>query len=141
MTDWQSLAKRIVAGLNIQPGELIQVRDHIDRPEVLQEVLLAIDLAGATPLVDPQSPAYLNRWLAEATPEAIQQSSHHRLKWMEEIDRIIALSGGMPDFAVASPAALTAWQQMDQAITALEEARQLPILVVAVANQQRANRL
>jgi len=141
MTEWKALAKRIVDGLNIQPGELIQVRDHIDRPEVLHEVLLAIEWAGATPLVDPQSPAYLNRWLAEATPEMIEQSSQHRLKWMLEIDRVISFNGGIPNFALATPAALAAWQQMDEAITALEERRQLPILVVAVPNQQRADLL
>ena len=141
MAHWKSLAKRIVDGLNVQPGELIQVRDHIDRPEVLHEVLLAVDLAGATPLVDPQSPAYLTRWLAEATPAAIQQSSRHRLKWLAEIDRVVALTGGMPDFAVASPAALAAWQQIDGALTELEETRQLPMLVVAVPNQQRADLL
>ncbi len=141
MTNWQPFAQRIVAGLNVQPGELIQVRDHIDRPEVLQEVLLAIDLAGATPLVDPQSPAYLNRWLAEATPEAIQQSSHHRLKWMQEIDRVISFSGGWPDFSLANPATLATWQAMDEAITQIEEARQLPVLVVAVPTAQRAKAL
>lgn len=138
MTDWKALAQRIVAGLNVQPGELIQVRDHIDRPEVLHEVLLAIDLAGATPLVDPQSPAYLNRWLAEATPEAIHQSSGHRLKWMGEIDRVVSFSGGWPDFSLANPATLAAWQQMDEEITRIEEARQLPMLVVAVPTEQRA---
>ncbi len=141
MTDWKAFAKRIVDGLNVQPGELIQVRDHIDRPEVLQEVLLAIDLVGATPLVDPQSPAYLNRWLAEATPEAIQQSRRHRLKWMHEIDRVVSFSGGWPDFSLANPATLAVWQQMDEEITAIEEARQLPMLVVAVPTQQRAEML
>ncbi len=34
MTNWKPFAQRIVAGLNIQPGELIQARDYIDRPEV-----------------------------------------------------------------------------------------------------------
>lgn len=141
MSDWKTFAQRIVAGLNVQPGELIQVQDHIDRPEVLHEVLLAVELAGATPLVDPQSPAYLNRWLAEATPEAIQQSSRHRRKWIAEIDRIIRLTGGTPNFALAAPAALAAWQQMDEAITQVEEERLLPILVVAVPTQQRAEQL
>lgn len=140
-TNWKAFAQRIVDGLNIQPGELIQVRDHIDRPEILREVLLAVDRTGATPLVDHQSPAYLNRWLAEATPEAIQQSSHHRLRWMTEIDRVIMLSGGMPDFTLAAPATLTAWQQMDEAATQIEEVRLLPILVVATPNQQQAERL
>ena len=138
---WPSIAQRIVAGLNVQPGELIQLRDHVDRPDVLREVLLAVDLAGATPVIDHQSPAYLDRWLAAATPNAIQQSGRHRLRWMEQIDRVIALSGGTPNFALATPAALAAWQEMDEALTHIEEARQLPILVVAVPNQQRAERL
>jgi leucyl aminopeptidase (aminopeptidase T) len=138
---WTPIADRIVAGLNVQPGELIQVRDHADRPEVLREVLLAIDLAGATPLVDHQSPAYLERWLAAATPGAIQQGSRQRLRCLEQVDRVVVLGGGIPDFALAAPAALAAWEEMDAALTALEEARQLPILVVAVPNQRRAARL
>src|SRR5690606_16161166 len=100
------LARRIVAGLNIQPGELIQVRDHVDRPDVIFEVLLAIDLVGATPVVDHQSPAYLNRWLVEATPGAIAQSARQRRRVLEQVDRVVSLSGGMPDFSLAAPEAL-----------------------------------
>lgn len=139
--DWTQVVRRIVAGLDVQPGELIQVRDHVDRPDVLREVLLAVDLAGATPVVDHQSPAYLDRWLAEATPAAIEQSGRQRLHLLEQVDRVIALSGGIPDFALAAPAALAAWQQMDAALTQIEETRQLPFLVVAVPNEQRAARL
>ncbi len=141
MSEWQPLAERIVQGVNVQPGELIQVRDHVDRPDVLQAVLLAVDLAGATPLLDFQSPAYLNRWLATASPAAIQQSSHHRLRQLQQVDRVIALSGGMPDFGLAAPATFAAWQALDEALTTIEEERQLPVLVVAVPNQQRADRL
>ena len=139
--DWAQIARRIVAGLDAQPGELIQVRDHVDRPDVLREVLLAVDLAGATPVVDHQSPAYLDRWLAAATPAAVEQSGRQRLQLLEQVDRVISLSGGIPDFAQAAPAALAAWQQIDAALTQVEEARQLPILVVAVPNEQRAARL
>lgn len=137
-TAWTPIAQRIVAGLGVQPGELIQVRDHIDRPDLLREVLLAVDCAGATPLIDHQSPAYLNRWLAEATPDAITHSSRHRLRWLEEVDRVITLSGGVPAFAVAAPATLAAWEALDAHLTHIEEARQLPILVVAAPNAQRA---
>ena len=139
--DWRQIARRIATGLDARPGELIQVRDHVDRPDVLREVLLAVDLAGATPVVDHQSPAYLDRWLAEATPAAVEQSGRQRLQLLEQVDRVISLSGGMPDFSLAAPAALAAWQQMDAALTQIEEARQLPILVVAVPNEQRAARL
>jgi len=141
MNDWDQVAARMVQGLNVQPGELIQVRDHVDRADVLQAVLLAVDLAGATPLIDFQSPAYLNQWLATASPEAIQQSSYHRVQQLQQVDRVISLSGGAPDFSLAPPATLAAWHALDEALTAVEEARQLPILVVAVPNQQRADRL
>lgn len=135
---WTPIAQRIVAGLGVQPGELIQVRDHIDRPDVLYEVVLAVDCAGATPLIDHQSPAYLNRWLAEATPDAIARSGRHRLRWLEQVDRVITLSGGIPDFDLATPAALAAWEELDASLTHIEETRQLPILVVAAPNAQRA---
>ncbi|HHW89019.1 MAG TPA: aminopeptidase [Chloroflexi bacterium] len=140
-TLWTPIAQRIVAGLGVQPGELIQVRDHIDRPDVIYEVLLAVDRAGATPLLDHQSPAYLNRWLAEATPDAIVQSSRHRLHWLEQVDRVITLSGGIPDFALATPAALAAWEELDASLTQIEETRRLPIMVVAAPNAQRAAKL
>ena len=95
------IARRIVAGLDVQPGELIQVRDHVARPDLLHEVLLAVDLADATPLVDHQSPAYLDPWLAEATPAVIEQSGRQRLRLLEQVDLVISLSGGIPDFALA----------------------------------------
>lgn len=140
-TTWTPIAQRIVAGLGVQPGELIQVRDHIDRPDVLHEVLLAVDCAGATPLLDHQSPAYLDRWLAEATPDAIAQSSRHRLRWLEQVDRVITLSGGIPDFALAAPPTLAAWEALDANLTAIEEVRRLPVLVVAAPNALRSARL
>lgn len=140
-THWRAVAQRIVAGLNVQPGELIQVRDHIDRAEVLLEVLLAVERAGATPLIDQQSPAYLNRWLAEATPHAIEQSGRQRRRMLEQVDRVVSLSGGTPDFERAAPDAVAAWQAMDEELTAIEEARQLPILIAAIPTAQRAARL
>lgn len=138
---WAAIARRIVAGLNVQPGELVQVRDHVDRPDVLQEVLLAIEMAGATPVIDHQSPSFLERWLVEATPAAIEQSGRRRLNLLEQVDRVVSLSGGIPDFGVATAATLSAWHSLDAALTQVEERRQLPLLVVAVPNQRRAAQL
>ena len=120
MPQLTEIARRIVAGLDVQPGELIQVRDHVARPDLLHEVLLAVDLADATPLVDHQSPAYLDPWLAEATPAVIEQSGRLRLRLLEQVDRVISLSGGIPGFALAVPAALAAWQTMDEELTQIE---------------------
>lgn len=138
MDRWFSIAARLVEGLNVQPGELIQVRDHVDRPDVLQAVLLAVDLAGATPILDHQSPAYLDRWLAAATPAMIEQSGRQRLRLLEQVDRAIVLAGGIPNFALAHPEVQGAWHELDAALTALEENRELPVLVVAVPNERRA---
>lgn len=138
---WRAVAQRIVAGLNVQPGELIQVRDHIDHPDMLLEVLLAVERAGAAPLIDQQSPIYLNRWLAEASPHAIEQSGRQRRRLMEQVDRVVSLSGGIPDFERVAPDALAAWQAMDEELTAIEEARLLPNLIAAIPTAQRAERL
>lgn len=138
---WATIARRIVAGLNVQPGELVQVRDHVDRPDVLQEVLLAVEMAGATPVIDHQSPAFLERWLGEASPAAVEQSGRRRLSLLEQADRVVSLSGGIPDFGAAAAATFTAWQSLDAALTQVEERRQLPLLVVAVPNQRRAAQL
>ena len=47
MITWPIVARRVVHGLAIQPGELIQVRDSAGRPEALLEILLTLELAGA----------------------------------------------------------------------------------------------
>ena len=54
---WSEIARRAVAGLGVQPGELVQVQEHAGRPEVLQEMLLAVEAAGATPWPDLGPPA------------------------------------------------------------------------------------
>ena len=46
---WPALARRIVQALGVQPGELIQVRGEVGDLARLQEIVLAIEVRGATP--------------------------------------------------------------------------------------------
>ena len=44
---WEEVAKRIVEGVGVRAGELVQVRDRAGRYDVLQEIL-AVELSEAT---------------------------------------------------------------------------------------------
>jgi hypothetical protein len=56
---WPALARRIVQGLGVQPGELIQVRGDVGDLARLQELVLAIEVRGATPRIEIGAAEYL----------------------------------------------------------------------------------
>jgi hypothetical protein len=49
---WSTAARNWVRGLDVQPGAWVQVRNSTDRFDILQEVLLAVEAAGATPQLE-----------------------------------------------------------------------------------------
>jgi leucyl aminopeptidase (aminopeptidase T) len=138
---WAELGRRIVSGLDVRPGELVLVRDHAGNAELLHETLLAIELAGATPLPDLLPAAYIERLLAGADPAHLAAHDHHRAVWLRQADRIAVLGGAAPDFAAAPAAALDAFQAADERLTEIEEARRLPFLVAAIPTPARARQL
>jgi len=83
---WPRIARRAVAGLGVQPGELVQVRDQAGRPEVLVEILLAVERAGATPWLEIEPPAYVRRLVTEVDPAHLAQWDRHRGDLMGRID-------------------------------------------------------
>src|SRR3954462_6470247 len=105
---WQEIVQRVVRGLQVQPGELIQVRSLVDRLDVVQEILLAVELAGATPLPEIVPPAYLEQLIAGADPAYLDKWDKHRLGWMQQYDRVLVLEGERPDFDKMPPPALAA---------------------------------
>ena len=138
---WAAIAARAVRGLDVQPGHVVHVRDDSGRFDVLQEVLLAVELAGATPLPQLTSPAYMERLWRAGDPERLARWDQHRLRWLAEADRILSLAGAMPDFKNVPEAHFQAWTGAEQRLTELEEARQIPYLVMAVATEQKAAEL
>ncbi len=138
---WREVADRAVYGLGVRAGELVQLRDHSGRWDVVVEMLLAIERAGATPLPEFTPPAYLKRLLSEAPISYLLNWDEYRLRWMTEVDRVLVLQGGGLDVETLDPDALDAWSSAVQRLTDLEEERRLPYMLVAVPTPERARSL
>lgn len=138
---WSNAARTWVRGLDVQPGEWIQVRNSTDRFDILQEVLLAVEAAGATPQLEWIPSVYLERLLSETPPEHLAHWDRHRQGWMRQIDRILFLGGDHPDFSGVPPAARDAWDAAGNRLSEIEEARRLPFLLIAIPTLKRAQQL
>lgn len=141
MIHWHEIADRAVRGLGVRPGELIQVREHCGRWDVVLEMLLAVERAGATPLPELTPPRYLQRLLNEAPLSYLLNWDEHRIGWMEKIDRVLVLQGVGPDIDTMDADMLDAWSSSIQRLTDLEETRRLPYMLVGVPTERRAQLL
>jgi leucyl aminopeptidase (aminopeptidase T) len=140
---WPGIAQRVAQGLGVQAGELVLVRDHAGRIEVLQETLLAIEGMGATPLPEIVTAAYLGRLLGAAPERYLAEWDRHRAGWMRQADRVLVLQGeplGM-DVSGAPPHASKAWREAAGRLGVIEEERALPFLLVAVPTERQATAL
>jgi len=138
---WAAVAVRVADALAVQAGEVVQVRDRSGRYTVAQELLLAIEQRGATPLFEVLPPAYVQRLLTETAPALLAAWDRRRLSWVEhDIERVLVLEG--EDLRGAVPAAARdAWQEATTRLTLAEEQRRLPYLVVAVPTETQARHL
>jgi hypothetical protein len=50
--NWHEIAERAVESLGVRKSELVEVRDHAGRYDVLIEFILAIERRGAIPRVE-----------------------------------------------------------------------------------------
>jgi leucyl aminopeptidase (aminopeptidase T) len=135
------VANRAIECLGVQPGELIQIREHSGRFDVLIEMALAVERAGATPLPELTPPEYLTRLLNEATQSYLAAWDRHRAEWMQQVDRVLVLDGPGPDASMVSPHALRIWADATRRLTQIEDERRLPYLLVAVPTARRAAEL
>ncbi len=138
---WQSIAARLVQGLGVQPGELIQVRCVMDRFEVLQEILLAVELAGATPVVEITPAKYLGRLLAEAPLDYLTNWDQHRAGLLQQSDRVLVIQGDSPTFEAVPQEKTLNWWQAIRRLTTIEEDRLLPFLIVTIPTEERARQM
>jgi len=76
-TTWSDIAAHMVARLGVQAGELVQVRDNAGRLDALIEVALAIELRGATPLVQLVTPGLMGRMLDQAPLVLVDVGGDH----------------------------------------------------------------
>ena len=138
---WPVIARRVVAGVSVPPGELVLVRDGAGDPAALEEILLAVEVAGATPLPEILHAQYLGRLLTEVDPAHLARWDRHRMLWARRCDRAIRLQGLEPDLARAPADALRAWGEATGRLTVAEEERRRPFLMVAVPTADRARAL
>jgi leucyl aminopeptidase (aminopeptidase T) len=138
---WTAVAERIVDALGVQRDEVIQVRERTARYEVVQEVLLAVERRGATPLPQLLPPDYLQRLLASTDPAFLARWDQRRLAWEESTDRVLVLAGMEADLTIAPPAAADAWRQATYRLTQVEARRCVPYLAAAVPTVARAEYL
>ena len=107
---WQAIARRIVQGLGVQPGELVNVRDGTGCLDVLLEISLAIESVGATPLIQLLSNDYLERLWTEVSPDYLSHWDQYRQEWMKQIDRVLVLAGARSEFSLMPSVAVEAWR-------------------------------
>jgi leucyl aminopeptidase (aminopeptidase T) len=122
----------------VRAGELVQVRDGAGRPEILEAVNLAVEIAGGTPVVELSHPAYLRALLGAVPPEVLARWHERRVELMGRYDRVIALHGDDRGPAGVPSAAWDAWVASAGQVTHAEEERRLPMMVLAVPTAGRA---
>jgi len=138
---WGQIGRRVVSGLGVQRGELIAVRDNVGRLDVLLEVLLEIELRGATPLVQHVPPAYIERFLQQVPPDILAEWDRHRAAWAKQQDRVLVLTSAERDFDDVPRARLRIWQEAVARLTELEDQPPRPYLLAAIPSAARATQL
>jgi leucyl aminopeptidase (aminopeptidase T) len=138
---WDQLAQRIVAGLDLQAGELIELRDHAGNQKLVNALLLAIESVGATPLLQIATAAHIERLLRTTHVDHLANWDRHRATWAAQIDRIVVLAGAAPDFSKAPEASRAAFLAADARVEVITEARRLPMLFVAIPAVSKAAQL
>jgi leucyl aminopeptidase (aminopeptidase T) len=138
---WGQIGRRIVSGLGVQRGELIAVRDNVGRLDVLLEVLLEIELRGATPLVQHVPPDYMERLLQQVPPDILAEWDRHRAEWAKQQDRVLVLTSAEPGFGDVPSARLRIWQEAVARLAALEDQPPRPYMLVAIPSAARAAEL
>lgn len=141
MSNWTTIADRVIRGLGVRKGELIQIREHSGRPDVLVEMALAVERVGATPLPELTPPGYLRRLLNEADDDYLATWDEHRIEWMHQINRVLVLQGAGLDVDEVPAPALDVWGRAIHRLTEVEEERRLPYMLVAVPTIERAAEL
>src|SRR5919202_6523092 len=94
---WPPIARRIVQALGVQPGELIQVRGEVGDLARLQEIVLAIEVRGATPLIEIGSAEYLRRLWTETPLDLLAQWDQQRARLIAHVDRVLTFQGAAQD--------------------------------------------
>lgn len=100
---WDLVADTVVnTCARVRPGEVILLGGGVHAFPLIQALALAIRRAGAFPEMNITSQELLYRTVAETPLEHLAQVPKHRLRWLEDVDAVIATDSLLdPDFAPA----------------------------------------
>ena len=140
-SQWKILAQRLVRGLGVRAGELIQIHDEAGEFELLREVILAVELAGATPLVEIRPIQHMHTLWNRAPQSYLANWDKHRADLMRRTDRILTLLGTPPDYTKLPLERFQMWRSAESRLTEIEESRPRPYLIAAIPTADHAERL
>lgn len=132
------LGWRVAQAARVQPMELVLIRDQAGDADVLREVAIAVEQAGATPLIELCAPGHLAQVLNSAPPSYLEAYDAHRRELLQRCQRVITLDAGALEAVSASPEALELWSQAQRRLEELEASLQLPHVLVAVPTAETA---
>lgn len=130
------LGWRVAQAVRVQPVELVLIRDQAGDSAVLREVAIAVEQAGATPLIELCDPQYVARVLDSASPSYLEVYDAHRHELLQRCQRVITLDAGALDAVSASSEALEFWAQAQDRLADLEASLRLPHVIVAVPTRE-----
>jgi leucyl aminopeptidase (aminopeptidase T) len=134
---WAAVAARAIDALGVQPGDVVEVREHAGHYEALLAMVLEIERRGATPRIELLPPDLVSDLLTSTDPEILSRWDEHRSEWMHETDRVLVLEGADSDVDTEQPA-VEAWRVATDRLVQIEEDRRLPYLLIAIPTEARA---
>ncbi len=138
---WSAIAYRMVEDVGVRPGELVLIRDRVGDRAILDEVLLAVEESGGTPLPETTPPTYLTRLLTETDPARLRNWDLRRRDWVRSADRIIKLVCRAGDLSSVPASSLAAWREATQRLSHIEDERRIPSVMVALPEEETAAEL
>ncbi len=137
--DW--LVRQIYRGILADDRELILVQDQAGDEALLRELVAALQMVGATPIVDYNDLHTVSQVLTLASLDSLDHFDHHRQDWWQRCQRSIVLTDETHDLLDTSTEAWKRWNAARERLQAIEQNRKLPTLVVAVPTERKAAEL
>ncbi len=135
------LARRIYRGILADDGELILIVDQAGDDALLRELIASLHVVGATPIVDYNDFYSVAHVLALASPASLERFDHHRQVWWQQCHRLVLLTDSTEHLLETSSENWQRWNAARARLHAIEQARNLPTLVVAVPTERKAAEL
>jgi len=138
--DHQRVAKHIIEGLGIGPGNLLVVDGGVSQLEFMEHLAFTARLAGGDALVLPSSPGHLRRLLFDLPEERLEEGHPAYAELLRQADVLLSLPGSHDtiDLDGLSINRLKLWEEAEDRALREAQAAGLRIAVIGYPSQERA---